>query len=132
MTIGGVEIPSGVTPVWIVGTSGSSTNVSASDTSTVAPDVTSSSSTSSSSTTGVQTLEEAWNTGLGRFGDVGTSFFEGQVDDALGTVGLSRSGGAIQTLVSTIYDKVTAAIQSELAKQNVNQSSAISQFGGSR
>lgn len=130
VTIGGVDIPAGVTPVWIVGTSGSSTNVAASDTSTVAPDVTT--STSSSSTSGVQTLEEAWNTGLGRFGDVGTAFFEGQVDDALGTVGLSRSGGAIQTLVSTIYDKVTAAIQDELNKRNVNQASAISQFGGSR
>ncbi|MGW6121508.1 phage tail tape measure protein [Nocardia sp. NPDC055165] len=133
-TYNGQEVPAGVTPVWIVG-SGTGTTSTLQETSPTTADTSDTASSSSSSSTGtsdVQTLEEAWNTGVGRFGDVGTSFLDGQIDDALGTVGLSRSGGAIQTLVSTIYDKVTAAMASELAKQNVNQSSAISQFGGSR
>ncbi len=132
-TYNGQEIPAGVTPVWIVGSGANSTST-LQETTPTTPDTstTASSPSSSGGTSDVQTLEEAWNTGLGRFSDVGTAMWEGQVDDALGTVGLSRSGGAIQTLVSTIYDKVTAAIQSELSKRNVSQASAISQFGGSR
>lgn len=132
VTIGGVEIPSGVTPVWVVGTSASSTTT-ASDTSTVAPDAsTGGSGTTTSSSSDVQTLQEAWNTGISRFTSVGETALNGQFDDILGTVGLSRTGGAVQTLVSTLYDKIVAAIQSEISKNNISTSSAISQYGGSR
>lgn len=132
-TYNGVEVPAGVTPVWIVGSGASSTST-LQETAPTTPDTsaTASSPSSTGGTSDVQTLEEAWNTGLGRFGDVGTAFFEGQVDDALGTIGLSRSGGAIPTLVQTLWDTMTAAMASELARRNTNQANAISQFGGSR
>lgn len=125
-TYGGQEVPAGVTPVWIVGGQGTSTleptaPTTATDTGAAAP------SSSASSTDPKPAEMPDVNA---RLQSMGTDFFNSNLDQFLGDLGLRRSGGAIQALVGAIYDAMADAAAAEVKKANNQRATAISQFGG--
>ncbi|MFC5789665.1 phage tail tape measure protein [Agromyces tardus] len=110
------SIPAGVTPVWIVGTSGSTATLTASDPSTVAPnsvDTTTSSNTNSD----VQTVDEVLSGAPAKFQAAGQSFLDSNIDEFLGTLGARRSGGAIQAIGEQMFTAITSAISADLARR---------------
>ncbi|MBF6133514.1 phage tail tape measure protein [Nocardia otitidiscaviarum] len=120
------QIPAGVTPVWVVNAS-NTTTLTPADPSTAAPQTGPSTGTGTGE---VQTVDEVLNSIPDRLAAAGQGFLDANVDQLLGDMGLRRSGGAIQALVSTIYDKVTEAIQAELQRHNARQSANAGRYMG--
>ena len=102
---GGVQVPEGVTPVWVVnGMGGTSTP-------TVAP---SESFAPQASTTPAQDLTAKAN-------ETAMGFLNANLDQALGDLGMRRSGGAIQNLVGAIYDAMAKAAADAVQRGSYQQ-----------
>ena len=67
--------------------------------------------------TNVQTVDEVLTGAPAKFQAAGQSFLDSNIDEFLGTLGARRSGGAIQAIGSQIFDAITSAIQSDIAKR---------------
>lgn len=114
-SFGGAQIPAGVTPVWIVGSNGSTPSAAGSP-SAATP---SSSFAPNASTPANQVDVE------GRARAAGQSFLDANVNDFLGTLGIRTSGGALQELVKVIQSQMAATIAEELRKSRTNAASFI-------
>lgn len=122
-TFGGATVPAGVTPVWIVG--GSATTSTSGGTDTAAAP----SESFAPQASNIQTTDQVMASIPGRAAQAGQGFLDANVDGLLGDLGLRRSGGAMQALVSAIYDAVANAAAAEVKKAGAQQSTAILQFG---
>lgn len=67
-----------------------------------------------------------------RAGQALADFGNANLDQLLSDVGLRKSGGAIQELVSAIYDAMTSAAAAEMAKQQQQQQRGVGAFAGMR
>ncbi|WP_330253143.1 phage tail tape measure protein [Nocardia sp. NBC_00565] len=126
---GGGAIPAGVTPVWIVGgaltgsTGGASSDTTATSSESFAPQA------STSGGSNVQTVDQVLASVPGRAAQAGQGFLDANIDQLLGDVGLRRSGGGIQALVSAVWEAATNAAAAEVKKAIGQQNTAIAQFG---
>lgn len=127
-TFGGVAVPAGVTPVWIVGGALGAASGTGTGTTSAAPSE--SFAPQASTPSNVQTLEQV-DIG-GRALKAGENFLNANVDGLLGDLHLRRSGGAIQSLVSAIWDAMASAAAAEVKKANQHQATSIAQFAGRR
>ncbi|AHH22108.1 hypothetical protein NONO_c73520 [Nocardia nova SH22a] len=90
------KVPSGVVPVWIVNSDGSSyTPTPASDTATPQAPAATPGTTGASE---IQTMDQALASGRDKLTAAGQGFTKANTDDALGAAGLRSSGGALQAL----------------------------------
>lgn len=127
-TFGGVTVPQGVTPVWIIGGNASTGTASAS-TQSATP---SESFAPQSDTAGVQTMDQVLASIPGRAAKAGQGFLDANVDGLLGDLGMRRTGGAAQALASQLFELVTSAMQGEIKKAFDRQGGAASRFSGGR
>lgn len=67
-----------------------------------------------------------------RAGQALADFGNANLDQLLGDIGLRKSGGAIQALVSAIYDAMADAAAAEVAKQQQQQQRGVGAFAGMR
>ncbi|KIA62999.1 phage tail tape measure protein [Nocardia vulneris] len=112
-TYGGVAVPAGVVPVWVVGSGGGGANpVTPAPAESFAPQ----SSAPPSSAPGVQTLEQV--DAAGRMSQAGTDFVNANIDQFLSDLGARRSGGAIQAIGQAVFDWTTKAIQEEIRRRS--------------
>lgn len=119
VTVNGQAIPAGVTPVWVVNAGGTA-NITPAPAETVAP---------SSNVRSATTLAAPGPDMNSRALEAGSDFLNANVDQFLSDLGLRRSGGAIQALVSAIYDAMADAAAAEVKRANAQQATSITQFG---
>jgi hypothetical protein len=119
VTVNGQTIPAGVTPVWVVNAGGTA-NITPAPAETVAP---------SANVQSATTLAAAGPDMNSRALEAGSNFLNANVDSLLGDLGLRRSGGSIQALVSAIYDAMADAAAAEVKRANAQQATSITQFG---
>lgn len=115
----GQEVPAGVVPVWVINAAGNVQPVEAAPVETVAPPA-----------TPAQTQPAPMPDMTGRALEAGGDFLNANVDQLLGDLGLRRSGGAIQALVSAITEHITAEIAAEMRAAEQRQRSAAAPWMG--
>lgn len=128
-TFGGVEVPAGVTPVWIVGSnvagtpssSNSSAGSSNSPSTTAAP----SESFAPQASTQPAPMPDIGARAL----QAGSNFLNANLDQFLGDIGLRREGGAIQALAKVIFDAMARATSEAVAQATRNPGSLIRHAG---
>ncbi|UGT65332.1 phage tail tape measure protein [Nocardia gipuzkoensis] len=128
-TFGGVEVPAGVTPVWIVGSNvaGASNLSSAPAGSSSSPSTTAAPSESFAPQASTQ---PAPMPDIGaRALQAGSNFLNANLDQFLGDIGLRREGGAIQALAKVIFDAMARATSEAVAQATRNPGSLIRHAG---
>jgi hypothetical protein len=128
-TFGGVEVPAGVTPVWIVGSNvaGASGSSSAAAGSSSSPSTTAAPSESFAPQASTQ---PAPMPDIGaRALQAGGNFLNANLDQFLGDIGLRREGGAIQALAKVIFDAMARATSEAVAQATRNPGSLIRHAG---
>jgi phage-related minor tail protein len=133
------KVPSGVVPVWIVNSDGSSYTPTPS-TGTGTPQA----ATAAPGTTGaaeVQTVDQAVASGRDKLTAAGQGFLKANADDALGAAGLRSSGGALQAVyeqsqsklaqqVADIFTQRFSEIVAQAAKQiDAGRVAAVARYG---
>ncbi|MGW4090037.1 phage tail tape measure protein [Nocardia sp. NPDC004750] len=120
---GGVQVPAGVTPVWVVNSTAAAPTAAQPETSTPAP--------SESFAPQVSQPQPAQMPDVGaRMAKAGGDFLSANFDQFLGDLGLRSSGGALQALVSAIVDHVAEAAAAEVRKAQAQQTRAAAPWMG--
>ncbi|MGW3545898.1 phage tail tape measure protein [Nocardia niigatensis] len=123
------QIPAGVTPVWVVNFG--TTQTPTADTSGTTPQTTDTTGGSgTTSTTEVQTMQQAWDSGVSKLQSAGQNFLSENWSDALGTMGLRTSGGAIQEIASQLSSKWSEILTAAIKQINAQQVAASSRYSG--
>ncbi|WP_167333487.1 phage tail tape measure protein [Nocardia concava] len=123
------QVPAGVTPVWVVNF-GTTTTPNA-DTSGATPASVDTTGGGGTTSTGeVQTVQQAWDSGISKLQSAGQNFLSENFSDALGTMGLRTSGGAVQEIVSQLSSKWSEILTAAIKNINAQQVAASSRYNG--
>lgn len=111
-TFGGVTVPAGVVPVWVVGTGGTTGTNPASPT------------PSDSFAPQASTPQASQGPDLAaRANEAGTDFFNANLDQFLGDIGARRSGGAVQAIGAAVFDAIAKAINEDIRRRTTQVNS---------
>lgn len=127
-TFGGVEVPAGVTPVWVVNL-GQGQALEAAPAAEFTPEAASTATASTLAAPGPAVDQDQTDWGA-RAREAGEGFLTANADQLLSDLGLRRSGGAIQALVGAIFDAVSNAAAQEVRKNAAAQATAASRYSG--